>query len=65
MIICKTFEKLLSLLFPNSSGSKVLEEYVGFRFEFVDGKGLEQLRTTGSSLNTLARTLIIVFIITQ
>ena len=53
------------MLFSNFSGSKVLEEYVVFRFEFVDGKGLEQLRTTGSSLNTLARTLIIVFIITQ
>ena len=47
----------------NSSGSKVLEEYVGFRFEFVDGKSLEQIRTTGSSLNTLARTLIILFMI--
>ena len=45
------------MLFSNSSGSKVLEEYVGFRFEFVDGKGLEQLKTTGSSLSTLARTL--------
>ena len=59
------YEKLLSSLFSNSSGSKVLEEYVGFRFEFVDGKGLEQLRTTGSSLNTLARTLTVAVIIIQ
>ena len=49
----------------NSSGSKVLEEYVGFRLEFVDGKSLEQLRTTGSSLNTLTRTLTVAVIITQ
>ena len=46
------YEKLLLLLVFNSSGSKVLKEYVGFRFESVDGKGLEQLRTTGSSHNT-------------
>ena len=59
------YEKLLSLLVLNSSGSKVLEENVGFRFESADGKGLEQLKTIGSSLNTLERTLIIVFIITQ
>ena len=53
------------LIFVHCSGSKVLEEYVGFRFEFVDGKGMEQLRTTGSSLSTLTRTSIIVFIIMQ
>ena len=38
MIIC---EKLFSSLFSNSSGSKGLEMYVGFRFKFVDGKSLE------------------------
>ena len=31
----------------------------------MDGKSLEQLRTTGSSLNTLEKTLTTVFIITQ
>ena len=63
--LCKIFEKLLSSLFCNSSGSKVLEEYVGFRFEFVGGKGLEQLRTTGSSLNTLTGTSAILDTTTQ
>ena len=49
----------------NSSGSKVQEEYVGFRFEFVDGKSLEQIRTTGSLLNTLIKTLTRAVTITQ
>ena len=52
----------LSLLFvmcyycflPNSSGSKELGGYVGFKLEFVDGEETEWLvhRTTGCLLNT-------------
>ena len=42
----------------HSSGSKVLEEYVDFRYEFVDGNEME-IKTTGSSLNTSTKTLIL------
>ena len=40
-----------------SSGNKEVEKYVDFSQVFVDGEEREQLRITGSSLNTSVRTL--------
>ena len=41
-----------------------VEEYVDFRYEFVDGNKME-VRITGSSLNTSAKTLTPTLTITQ
>jgi hypothetical protein len=45
-------------------GSMEVEEYVDFRYEFVDGNETEA-RTTGSSLNTSVKTLTPTLTITQ
>ena len=47
-----------------SSGSMEVEEYVDFRYEFVDGMYVEA-RTTGSSLNTSVKALTPTLTITQ
>ena len=44
-------------MYEYSSGSKEVEEYVDFSQLFVDGEEREQLRITGSSLNTSVKTL--------
>ena len=51
------FEVSCNIMNNYSSGSKMLEEYVNFQQLFVDGEEREQLRITGSSLNTSVKTL--------
>jgi hypothetical protein len=57
-------EMMLMVLSVLPIGSMEVEEYVDFRYEFVDGNETEA-RTTGSSLNTSVKTLTPTLTITQ